>query len=965
MSHCLSLLDQVRKGALHRRHIDRAARLLTTLLIALSLLAGSITPMQAATTITFTAEELLGKPTDTSITINIIPASTIEYHYQYGTAPGEYTGQTADATATGGQPHEVVISGLTANTRYYYRMRYHLPGETDWVERAEHSFWTQRAQNTTFEFTVTADIHNNIGTNYATAMTSINNDPPDFHVDIGDTFMVDSSATQTTINNSYMTHRGPQYFGRIGSSVPIFLSSGNHENEEGWNLDDSPFSTGVGNIQARKAFFPTPIDEGTGGFYSGNTDPLARIDEVTYGDELRENYYAWTWGDALFVVIDPFQYTMDLPYYPAAGEGSDDSVTGDQWSWTLGAQQYSWLKETLENSDAKYKFMFSHNMLGGIPRDIVGVDAGYVRGGAEAAAYFEWGGRNYDGTEGFADHRDPDDFPYTIHQLMVDNGVSAYFHGHDHQYAYERRDDVVYQEVPSPTMTGSGFSGIYTVGTYPEYETIAMCPGAGYLRITVAPDVATVDYVRTAGTGTCTPSSFPLSYTIEPSYSGPTHVLTTAVDPAEGGTISPAAGTHTYPQGQTVEVTATPNQWYEFDHWSGACTGDGTCSVTMDADKSVTAHFVAIPTHSLTMAVDPTGGGTTNPAVGVHTYEEGSVVNVTASPNTGYEFDHWSGSCTGGGTCSVTMDTDRSVTAHFAQITHDLTVAVNPAGGGTTNPTEGVHSYPYGTVVNLTATPNTGYGFTFWSGDCAGGTCSVTMTADRSVTANFAAVAGNVASAATPSDDTLTTGESVVVTINVDMSEVEAPYDVLGSFTASLAWNPAVLAFDSYSGPLAGFTGAVNTANVGSGQIVFNGANFNGATGNIVTFQVTLHAIGAGTSDLDLEYSAIAALADFANLLPLLIISDGQVTVSPGTLGDINGDGDVNSSDALLVLSADAGMNTSQFCPMNCGDVNGDGLVNSSDALLMLSYDVGLSVPFPLGTGACPASITQPPGCGL
>ena len=51
-----------------------------------------------------------------------------------------------------------------------------------------------------------------------------------------------------------------------------------------------------------------------------------------------------------------------------------------------------------------------------------------------------------------------------LHQLMVDNGVSAYFHGHDHQYVYETRDGIVYQEVPSPSMTGAGFSGIYTEG---------------------------------------------------------------------------------------------------------------------------------------------------------------------------------------------------------------------------------------------------------------------------------------------------------------------------------------------------------------------------------------------------------------------------------------------------------------------------------------------------------------------
>jgi hypothetical protein len=40
-----------------------------------------------------------------------------------------------------------------------------------------------------------------------------------------------------------------------------------------------------------------------------------------------------------------------------------------------------------------------------------------------------------------------------------------------------------------------------------------------------------------------------------------------------------------------------------------------------------------------------------------------------------------------------------------------------------------------------------------------------------------------------------------------------------------------------------------------------------------------------------------------------------------------------------------------------CGDVNTDGATNSSDALIILTYDAGLSVPFPVGTpGGCAIS---------
>jgi uncharacterized repeat protein (TIGR02543 family) len=729
---------------MNHKRVHTVSSFLTLLVVLVLGVSGVMAPAQAApmraTTITFTGEELLGKPTDTSITINIVPASTIEYHYLYGTAPGSYTWQTPNATATGGQPHEVVIGGLDPNAHYYYGMRYHLPGETDWVERTEHSFWTQRAKGSTFTFTIIADSHAMYNAQYRQTIQNVSNDHPDFLFDLGDTFMTDGMTSQSAVNNAYLAQRDPLYMDGIGHSAPIFLASGNHENEEGWNFDDT-FSIALASVKARKLYYPTPIEDD---FYSGNTDPLTALDPATYGDQYREDYYAWEWGDALFVVIDPFQYTVLNPYGSAAGEGGDDPATGDQWNWTLGAQQFNWFKETIQNSNAKYKFVFCHNMLGGITRPISGVSAGYVRGGAEAAAYFEWGGKNADGTAGFASHRNPADFGTTpIHQLMVENGVSAYFHGHDHQYVYEKRDGIVYQEVPSPSMTGSGFSGIYTLGTYADYQTIAMYPNSGHLRVTVTPDVATVEYVRSNQSGVS------YTYTIEPNTPSVTYDLTMAVDPAGSGTTVPVVGAHTYDEGTVVDVTASPNSGYAFDHWSGACTGTGACQVTMNADRSVTAHFTA--TYDLTMAVDPVGGGTTNPAVGVHAYAENAVVNITATANPGYTFSSWSGACTGSGTCSVTMDADKTVTAHFAQAT--------------------------------------------------------------------------------------------------------------------------------------------------------------------------------------------------------------------SVLGGVNGDGVVNSTDALIILSCDVGIDTSQFCPMNCGDVNGDGLLNSTDALIIVSYDVGLAVPLPVGEPGCPSSVTPCPGC--
>jgi hypothetical protein len=557
-------------------------RLVLNSVVILVLLVSSIgTPnasVKAATTITFTGKELLGRPTDTSIMVTIVPASTIDYYYEYGTISGSYPYSTTLTTATGGQPSKVVISGLTANTKYYYHMKYHLPGETDWVTRTEYSFWTQRATGSTFTFDVTSDSHVNImlgsASEWTKTMTNIANDHPDFEIDLGDTFAMDGVTTVATAETNYKYQY--QFFNLVSHSASIFLAVGNHEQQEGWHLDDTAdpaLAPPVLSANAQKKYFPNPVPNS---FYSG--DPIT----YTYlsGDQLKEDYYAWTWGDALFVVIDPYWYTMIKPFAGNTGGGEPEAGDGDRWHWTLGLDQFNWLKTTLENSTAKYKFIFAHHMTGG--------SDDYVRGGANPANLVEWGGYNEAGTTYEWTTKRSGWGSEPIHQILVDNHVTAFFHGHDHQYAYEKRDGVVYQSLPAAGFTGNGF-GIYTSGSG---YTIKALPSDGHLRVTVNPTQATVDYVASTG------GTINYTYAMTPT-SVVTHNLTTAVSPSAGGIISPTAGTHTYNQGDVVTVTATANSGYTFSNWSGACFGSSSCSVTMDADKIVTATFLAEVTRTL------------------------------------------------------------------------------------------------------------------------------------------------------------------------------------------------------------------------------------------------------------------------------------------------------------------------------------------------------------------------------
>ncbi len=81
-------------------------------------------------------------------------------------------------------------------------------------------------------------------------------------------------------------------------------------------------------------------------------------------------------------------------------------------------------------------------------------------------------------------------------------------------------------------------------------------------------------------------------------------------------------------------------------------------------------------------------------------------------------------------------------------------------------------------------------------------------------------------------------------------------------------------------------------------------------------------------------------------------------------LGDVDGNGVVNSTDANIILSCDAGFNTTAFCArMACGDVNEDGVVNSTDGLAVLSFDAGIQTPFPIGRFGCASQITLCAGC--
>jgi hypothetical protein len=275
---------------------------------------------------------------------------------------------------------------------------------------------------------------------------------------LGDTFGDDHTPNTTTSADMNDLHKDYlQYLGAVCHSMPFFFCLGNHEGENGYYLkQNAPNNIAVYGTQWRKYYYANPYPNG---FYSGN------LTKEAYGIDQPENYYAWTWGDALFVVLDVYR-------------DCDVNDKPQNWDWTLGKTQYDWLKTTLETSKSKYKFVFAHHT------------RGQGRGAVNTAKGFEWGGYGSKGNWEFNTMRPGWAMP--IHQLMVTNGVNIFFQGHDHLYAKEQLDGLVYQEVPMPS------DSTYQIGVLANADayTDVTLDGSGHIRVSVTPTCVTVDYIR-------------------------------------------------------------------------------------------------------------------------------------------------------------------------------------------------------------------------------------------------------------------------------------------------------------------------------------------------------------------------------------------------------------------------------------------------------------------------------------
>jgi predicted phosphodiesterase len=309
-----------------------------------------------------------------------------------------------------------------------------------------------RKSGESFRFAIQADSHLDYNTNtnlYIQTLKNIASIKSDFLMDMGDTFMTGKLPSLTEAEQQYQTQRSLFNL----TCCPSVMVLGNHDGEEQ--------KRGKGGVQEnraewsltqRKKYFPNPSPDG---FFTGNSDG-------------KQDYFAWNSGDALFVVLSPYWYS-----YTRRG-------ARDPWDFTLGDAQYAWLKKTLESSKAPFKFIFIHQLTGSLDSA--------SRGGAEAAKLHEWG----DTSPAFKQHRP--NWPLNIHQLLRKNKVSIVFHGHDHFYAREELDGVIYQLVPQPGATNNKKTFAEEYG----YKEGVFYPSSGFLQVDVSPTKVDVTYLRSA-----------------------------------------------------------------------------------------------------------------------------------------------------------------------------------------------------------------------------------------------------------------------------------------------------------------------------------------------------------------------------------------------------------------------------------------------------------------------------------
>ncbi len=337
---------------------------------------------------------------------------------------------------------------LRPATAYRYRVVERVPDATDAV-LYQGSVTTRRNPGDSFVFCMLADTHVFVhdpgitGDIVNRVARQIENEAPDLVIHLGD--MLDyhyfgfnqPPPDPGWVRIGYLAYR--VLAGDLPGRVTHYAVIGNWDGENG---DFTPEEIERSRSQ-RLLYLPGP----TQGTYAEGGSPS--------GD-----YFAFTWGDALFVVLNVMSYTPQGHYLSGDTGAADD--------WTLGEEQLFWLEQTLKNSGSRWKLLFIHHVVGGKAGDAA--NSAYGRGGGQAALVGEQA---------------------VVHGLMQQYGVQALFYGHDHVF-FDMVVDGIHYSLPGSAGAPWKFHSAETGYPAGEYWT-----DSGYARARVRPDRIEVEFVNT------------------------------------------------------------------------------------------------------------------------------------------------------------------------------------------------------------------------------------------------------------------------------------------------------------------------------------------------------------------------------------------------------------------------------------------------------------------------------------
>jgi len=370
--------------------------------------------------------------------------------------------------------------------------------------------------------------------------------------------------TMDLVEDRYMEYF--KYWASICHSRALYQSTGNHDGECSWWRTEDGENIADWGSQFRTKYYSNPVPSS---FYSANNE----YEEKTTGG-LRQNYYSWEWGSSQMWVLDIFWY----------GASKKPAITNDGWGYSLGVEQFAWLRRTLAGSRAAFKLFFVHNLVGGL---FEGDNAYNARGGADVVDYFEWGGYNEDGTWGFEVNR-PGWGNKSIHQLFVEHAVTICFKGHDHMFYTEEKDGIIYQTLHTPSWVDrmspevKGYSGFHLV------QGVNYFPDPGYTIVYVGPQEMTV-------TGYYSTGEIMDSYTVLPA----TTLMMMAVDNktnnSDGLTNTPTTfgnESNNNSSAPAVNLNATaPASYFTFDQSHHNSSG---APAIISRNETVNATYFAI-----------------------------------------------------------------------------------------------------------------------------------------------------------------------------------------------------------------------------------------------------------------------------------------------------------------------------------------------------------------------------------